>query len=535
MRKLWLVLAVVGALVALALVAAPYFFDAEAQGGILASRLESFLGRKVKLGKIRLSLFPPALRVDDTEIAEALGFTSTAFSTARQLRARVHLLPLLRGRLEVPSIELEEPTVHLVKNPQGEWNFATLGKTGSAAGPATGPAAAAPAPLEIGELRIRNGTLTVTDLQKRRPRVTLDRIDLTVKNFSRERPFDWEVSARPPGREDATISAKGRGGPLDPANLAASPAQGEARFENVELAALVPFTDQPGLAGVFSSDSKFSSDGKAARVEGTYRVDHLRLSDKTGVAQAPVSGRFQLQYDSVPNRLSVQQFQLGSGSAVAHTKGRLSFEKGTVVDLETRVNNAPLSDVARLLPALGVRLPAGSSLSGGTLTGEMSVRGPAQQPFRRGSVSVRKARLANYNVAGQLGSVIRLAGVDTGGKDTIIDEFKTNFQTQRGYTSIRDLLLAIPGMNVTGEGGFSDAGQLNFQGNATLTRAGSSVGGLLQKVTGSSNTIPFRVAGTLEHPVFQPDVGKMATQRAEQQPGGAGKLLKGLGSLFGKK
>ena len=40
---------------------------------------------------------------------------------------------------------------------------------------------------------------------------------------------------------------------------------------------------------------------------------------------------------------------------------------------------------------------------------------------------------------------------------------------------------------------------------ATLTRAQGAVGDLLQKVTGASNTIPFRVTGTLEKPVFRPD------------------------------
>lgn len=539
MRKLWLVLGIVVVLVLLAGFVLPYFFfDAETQRRILSGRIEDALGRKVKLGKMRLGLFPPALRVEDAEIAERLGFPGTAFSTAKQLRARVNLIPLLRGRLEVPSVELDEPTINLVKNAQGEWNFAEIGKPAAPAGP--GAKAAASTPLEIGELQIRNGTLNITDLQRRRPTVTFTRINVTLKDFSPARPFDWEVSVHPPGPENANIEAKGRGGPVNRDNLAESPAQGEAKFENVELAALSPFTDQPGLSGLFHGDAKFTSDGKAARADGAYRVERLRLSSKAGMAQAPVSGRFQVNYDSAANRLNVQQFQLGSGAAVAHTTGHLLFAKSTAANLDTRLTNAPLADVARVLPALGVKMPAGSSLSGGTLTAQMQARGPVQQPHRRGSVEVRNARLANYNVAGKLGSAARLAGVDTGGKDTVIELFKTSFTTDRGYTRTPDLLLVIPGMQITADGGFSDAGALNFQGTATLTRAGAAgaaVGGLLQKVTGASNTIPFRVTGTLENPVFMPDVGKMATQRVQEQaaPGGAGKILGGLGGIFGRK
>ena len=546
MRKLGLVLGIVVVVVVLAALVLPYFlFDAEAQRGIITSRLEALLGRKVTLGKVRLGLFPPALRVYDPEIAERLGFPSTAFATSKRLRARVSLLPLLRGRLEVPSVELDEPTVHLVKNRRGKWNFASLGKTKGKTKRAkkADSSGNAPTALEIGELRISNGTLSVTDLQKRQPKVTLDRIYVTLTNFSPERPFDWEVSVRPPGHDKARIVAEGSGGPLDQTNLAASPAQGEVKFRNVELAGLAPFTGQSGLAGLFGGKADFSSDGKAAQVKGNYRVARLRLSPKSGVAQAPVSGRFQLQYDSKRDRLKVQQFEIGTGRAVAHTTGEVRLGRRARANLKTRLTDAPLADLSRLLPALGVKLPADSSFTSGTLSGETQVRGPLQRASSSGHVEVTNARLANYNVAGQLGSVIRLAGVDTGGKDTVIEQFKTDFASANGYTKLSDLLLVIPGMQIVGAGGFADDGPLDFRGTATLTRAeGAAAGGLLQMVTGASGTIPFRVTGTLENPIFRPDLGRLAKQRAgeqgpagERQPAGGSKLLKGLGSLFRKE
>lgn len=548
MRKLGLVAGIVVGLVVVAALVLPYFlFDAETQRGIIASRLEAALGRKVTLGKVRLGLLPPALHLYDPEIAERLGFPGTAFSTAEGMQARVRLLPLLRGRLEVPSVELDEPTVHLVKNRRGEWNFATLGQTkGRSKGQSKGRSKGKPKrseapspPLEIDELRIRNGTLTVTDLQKRQPKVIFDRIFVTLTNFSPDRPFDWEVSVRPPGHKKAVIETEGRGGPVDRDNLAASPAKGVVEFENVELAGLAPFTGQPGLSGLFGGQASFSSDGKAAQVEGKYRIARLRLSPKAGVAQAPVSGRFQLQYDSKRNRLRVQQFQMGTGKAVAHTTGQVRLGRRSTANLKTRLSNAPLADLARLLPALGVKLPPGSSLTGGTLTGEMKVRGLLQSPSRSGHVEATNARLANYNLAGKMGGVIRLAGVDTGGKDTVIEQFKTKFASKKGYTKLTDLLLVIPGLKIAGNGGFADDGPLDFRGTATLTSAkGAAVAGLLQSVTGSSSTIPFRVTGTLENPVFRPDVGGLVKQRTaeqQQQPADAQQFLKGLGSLFGKK
>ncbi len=523
------------AVLVLGIVVLPYFVDADAQHAVLASRLEAALGRRVKLGKVRLGLFPPALRVEDTEIAEALGFTGPAFTTAKQLRARVRLIPLLQGRLDVPSVELDEPTVNLIKNAKGEWNFASLGTTPAVPGKPGTPARAA-TPLEIGELRIRNGVLNVTDLQRGHPPIRFTDISLDVKNFSRERPFDWEVEFTAPGA--GKVSAVGSGGPLNPVNAADSPAKGEAHFKGVDLAPLAVFTEQAGLGGLFDSDVNFAYDGKTATAGGTYRVEKLRLSKPAGTAQAPVAGKFDVVYDSATERLSVKRFDVGTGNAIAQTTGQMLFGKQTTMDLDTRVTNAPLSDIAKLLPALGVRLPAGSSLSGGTLTGQVRARGLAAQPSRRGAIEVRNARLANYNIAGKLGTVVRLAGVDTGGNDTVIEQFKTSFATERGYTSTPDLLLVIPGMNITGTGGFSDAGAVNLRCVAQLTRASATVGGLLQKVTGSSSDVAFRVSGTMENPSVQPDVGKILAQHAESQSqsgSGAGKLLKGLGGLFGRK
>jgi len=530
-RTRW-VLGGAAAVLVLAAVVLPYFVDADAQRSVLASRLEAALGRRVKLGKVKLGLFPPALRVEDTEIADALGFTGPAFTTAKHLRARVRLIPLLRGRLDVPMVELEEPTVNLVKNAKGEWNFASIGTTAaSPAKPGSPPRTATP--LEIGELRIRNGVLNVTDLQRGQPTVRFTEITLDVKNFSRERPFDWEVQFAAPG--GGKVSAKGSGGPLNAANLAESTAKGEAHFKGVELAPLAVFTEQAGLGGLFTSDVNFGYDGKTATAGGTYQVDKLRLSKTAGVAQAPVAGKFHVAYDSATERLNVKQFQLGTGNAVAQTTGHMLFAKQPTLDLDTRVTNAPLTDLARLLPALGVRLPAGSSLSGGTLNGQIRARGLAAQPSRRGAVEIANARLANYNIAGKLGPAVRVAGVDTGGNDTVIEQFKSSFVTERGYTSTNDLLLVIPGLNITGSGGFSDAGALNLRGVARLTRAIAPVGGLLQTVTGSSSDIAFRVTGTMENPSVQPDMGRILEQHAESQSSGAGKLLKGLGGLFGRK
>jgi len=540
-RKVAIALAVIVAVLVIAAGVILHSFDAQRQHGILSSRLAAALGRNVKFGHLGLSLFPPSLQVRDAEIAEALGFKDAVFSTAKSFQMGVRLIPLLHGRIEVPSIVLEQPVIHLVKNAQGQWNFASLGARPAAAqaGPPAPAAGASPGasvpPLEIEEIRLKDGTITVDDFQKNLPRVTLDRISVTVTKFAPDRAFDWTASVHPPGPASGEVRASGRGGPLAKQNLAASPAEGHAVFRNVALEALAPFTGQPGLAGVFNGEADFKSDGAKAEAKGTYKAEKLRLAVNGGTALAPVSGRFEVTMPEDASRLLIRRLELACGNAAAQLSGQVGFGSRPDTELRADLRDAPLADIAKLFPLFGVRLPAGSSLTAGTLTAAVRAFGPAAALKKSGTVEIRNARLSGYNVAGQLAAAVRVMGVDTGGRDTAIESMRVAFDADPSYTRVPSASLVIPGMEISGQGGFNPAGALDGRGSVVLTRAATPVGGLLQRATGSANTVPFRVGGTLEHPTFVPDVGKILGQQLGQPSSPAGTLLEGLGGLFRKK
>jgi AsmA protein len=543
MRRLGIALAVVAALAVIAAGVVLWSFDSQKQRGILTSRLGAALGRKVTLGNLKLGLFPPSLYVRDAEIADALGFKDSVFSTAKTFGMRVRLMPLLHGRVEVPSIELDQPVIHLVKNARGQWNFASLGGTASQVQPSPAAPAAGESErlLDIEELRLRDGTITVDDYQKNTPRVTLDRISVTIRNFAPNRPFDWEVSVHPPGPDTGQVRASGRGGPLSTANLAASPVDGHVVFKNVALEALAPFTGQPGLAGLFGGEADFHSDGRKAAAKGTYQAEKLRLVPGGGTALAPLSGRFDVAMPEDASRLQVSQFDLTCGKATAHSAGQVTFGPRPETDIRASLSAAPLADIAKLFPLFGIRLPAGSSLTEGTLTAAVRAFGPSAALKQSGTIEIRNARLAGYNLAGQLGTALRLAGVDTGGRDTAIDSLSLTLDADQSYTRVPSASLLIPGMQINGQGGFSPAGAVDFRGTVALTHA-NLVGGLLSRATGGTSAVPFLVGGTLENPQIRPDVGKLVnqqlTQQLNKQPGDvppADQLLKGLGGLFKKK
>src|ERR1700675_119992 len=128
MRRVGTILAIfIGFVVIGALIFAATF-DVNRYHGTIQSELEKRLGRRVELGAMHLSIFPPRFQVENPAIADDSSFSSDApFVKAQGLEVSVKLLPLFHKQIEIDSLQLNRPSVNLIKNPSGGWNFASLG------------------------------------------------------------------------------------------------------------------------------------------------------------------------------------------------------------------------------------------------------------------------------------------------------------------------------------------------------------------------------------------------------------------------
>ncbi len=121
----WLPLIIVIAL-AVAIVVPPLFNIGRYQHRI-AENMSRSLGRPVHFSKISLRLLPrPGFDLDDFTVEEGPGFGPEPILHSASVRASVRLLSLWRGRLEIARIALDEPSLNLVRNQEGRWNFATV-------------------------------------------------------------------------------------------------------------------------------------------------------------------------------------------------------------------------------------------------------------------------------------------------------------------------------------------------------------------------------------------------------------------------
>src|SRR3981081_1987110 len=110
-------------------VAILFLVNAEQFRPLLETQLTTALGRQVKLGNLRLSLFTGNLLATDLSIADDPSYSNTSFIAAKQLRIGVEMKPLIFSRqLKVRSFAVVAPQVHLVRKENGTWNFSEIGR-----------------------------------------------------------------------------------------------------------------------------------------------------------------------------------------------------------------------------------------------------------------------------------------------------------------------------------------------------------------------------------------------------------------------
>ena len=140
------------------------------------------------------------------EIQDEATRTLKHFLTARRLRMRLSLLPLLRQRLVVDRVVVDEPVVRLVCDRAGRLNVATLGGRARRANAAPSPPAHHGPAFQLGALRLRHGTVRYTD------RATGRSLELTeVAVDAREPRFGAPMPiAVPPTTSTAAVAVSSR-------------------------------------------------------------------------------------------------------------------------------------------------------------------------------------------------------------------------------------------------------------------------------------------------------------------------------------
>jgi AsmA protein len=227
----------------------------------------------------------------------------------------------------------------------------------------------------------------------------------------------------------------------------------------------------------------------------------------------------------------LRQGDIHIGSARAHLTGSyVEQEESVILDMKLSGPEMPVQELESLLPALGVVLPAGASLQGGSASANLAMQGPADRLVTSGSLALTNTRLTGFDLPQKIATVEKWAGIKAS-PDTEIQNASLNVRQSPEGTEAQDVNLVVPAIGeLSGAGTVSPENALAFKMSAIVHTSG------LAAVVGNK-PIPFTVEGTCANPVFRADmkaVVKEEIKRVEQDVGKAASgVLRGL--LGGKR
>jgi AsmA protein len=214
----------------------------------------------------------------------------------------------------------------------------------------------------------------------------------------------------------------------------------------------------------------------------------------------------------------------------------------TAVHMKLDAPNIPLQDVQALLPAVGVTLPAGSSLQGGAVNTHLLIDGPVDSLVTTGDVNLSNAKLAGFGLGAKLAALSAFTGTKPS-QDTVIQLLSSNLRIAPDGIRTENLKLEVADLGtITGGGTIAVNNALNYK--MVFTASGSGTAANLATRVGFGNSaksgIPFLIQGTTSNPVFLPDAGALVRagisnllkSQGGDQPNNLGGIL---GGILGRK
>ncbi|MBI3320002.1 MAG: AsmA family protein [Candidatus Omnitrophica bacterium] len=196
-------------------------FDVDRYRPMVVSQLKTVLGRPVRLERLALG-WHGGLAVELRRFvidAETTG-QGEPLASVERATATIRLLPLLKKQVQVASVIISHPRVHVARDAQGRINLVDLatppvarpeGSTNPPSADAPGGGVAAmgspvaasgqtasvggsPVEFTVDALRVEDGELHWTDAMGVAPvELRVKQVDVSVKNFSLTRPVEFQI------------------------------------------------------------------------------------------------------------------------------------------------------------------------------------------------------------------------------------------------------------------------------------------------------------------------------------------------------
>jgi AsmA protein len=416
------------------------------------AELQSKLNRPVTLGHLGLKLFPLSIRVDGLTIGEAPQFsTGRPFATANQVFVSASIFSLIRGNPEVKDLVLDKPQIELVRNPAGVWNYSSLGSSsaGSNSGASAGSSGSPSSPsagssgsstsapkgaqngFSLAKLEIDDGQLGYTDRMTSQPRAVYDHIDLKLTDFAPGKEFGLELGVHFPGEGNQLFAFKGKAGPFGQGQNAGLPVNGHLTLDQVSLAAVNRFSAgalPPHTDTVASGKADIDSSGNTLACKGDLKLENTIIHGSK--IDYPIEANYDLSEDRKQEKIQIRSTVLKLGPTTLNASGDVDAgAKPMRLNVKLTTKDSSITEIAKLAGALGVAFNPAYQVKG-TLSMDVTAKGPANQPQLNGSIIGKQLEASG----GEIKQPVSVPEIDlTLSPDTILSN---TFTAKSGSTAL---------------------------------------------------------------------------------------------------
>lgn len=476
----------------------------------------------------------PAISLENVTLGNPAGFRGKHLLETRKISAQVSLTPLLRKRIEVRRLAIEQPRILVESNAQGVTNVEAflrkLSPTEAKAG--SGGGGGAGAKLAIDEFLINSGEVSAPGLRIRS-------IDLRLRDFSAERTCRLEFAAKLFEGGDSRLRLEAQAGPFTPdalpldgkLSVSIAPAEIPARWRQEQLGDVLRAPGKKARARLEASvqgDVYRSLKGPAKLALEEIRVgkDEQHVLPLAGEAALTFSASNLVSTPSFHVKIPGARLRLGKGEwkgdAELQVRGsRLSGQSsGAIHNVEI---NELLSDFTAAegkvhgtleVPSYAVQF-AGKNAEElrNSLTG-------------KGKLSVREGRLAFLDLLASIQRALERAQPEAPAVKgaTPFSSLASDVNLGQKRLELSGILLEGPGLGVSGQGTIDFDHNINFELQAQVT---GGVAQLVNRMTrrdpGGQARVPLTVRGTLDAPQVRPNLGSLVRDAV---PGLLDSLLK---------
>jgi AsmA protein len=394
MRKVLIAIAVIVVVVIAGAAIFVATFDVNKYRGTIQAQLQQHLGRQVQLGDMHLKLFPPSITVQNLAIADDSRFSTDApFVKANELDVAVKLLPLLHKDVQIESLNLQQPTVNLIKNKAGQWNFASIGNSAST----SKTSASGQQQFSLGDLIIKDGEISLLDQTQSSTPTLYNHIDVKLSDFSPNTPFNVDATVHMAGAGEQAITLQGKGGPINSQDATLTPFHGTLQLKNVGVSDFTKFLNSPATAGtdgILTGETKIDSEGGKFTANGQTNIQNAKVRGME--LGFPVSAQYDLTDDMPNGAITIRNLTTKLGSTPIDLNGTaLTKSTPAHIDVNLRANNVSVAEAAKYAAAAGMALTPGTTVTG-TVNANIHAVGSADKPALSGTVTA-----ANLQASGK--------------------------------------------------------------------------------------------------------------------------------------